>query len=147
MARNTSPSETSPLLHYDGSDDASPPISLKATTSLQKVRNHLQKWRTVVFCTLFIIAVDVPGLIGDVSKLRMLELGACREYYGVHDPSVIDSNGNIEESLCKDPAIQSRLAQIRSLMAFIEAVPGLVMAVPFGILADRKVDAWYLRFV
>lgn len=89
----------------------------------------------------------MPGLIGDVSKLRMLELGACREYYGVHDPSVIDSNGNIEESLCKDPAIQSRLAQIRSLMAFIEAVPGLVMAVPFGILADRKVDAWYLRFV
>lgn len=45
---------------------------------------------------------------------------------------------DIPESLCKLPPIQSTVAKLRGILALLEAVPGLLLAVPFGILADKK---------
>lgn len=103
---------------------------------LGRFKKHFDQWRVFYICVMFLIVTDVPSFMGEGPMLRMLELGACREYYTTHDPDMIDNNGNIAERLCKLPEIQSRIAMVRGLLAFLEAVPGLLLAVPYGIIAD-----------
>jgi hypothetical protein len=108
------------------------------STPREALRRHFAKWWTVYICGLLILTSDVPNFMSEAPRLRMLELGLCREYYAVHDPSVIGDNGGIPERLCKLPQIQSSVARMRGIMAMMEAIPGLLLAVPFGILADKK---------
>lgn len=108
------------------------------TTKLGKIKQHFARWRTLYICVLFLIFTDLPSFMGEGPMLRMLELGACREYYTVHDPDAIGDYSDIPERLCKLPEIQSRVARLRSLMAFVEAAPGLLLAIPYGILADTR---------
>ncbi|CAI4215795.1 unnamed protein product [Parascedosporium putredinis] len=68
--------------------------------------------------------VDYPNFMGDAAKVRMLELGLCRDHYRVHDPSLIGDDGSVPEELCKLKGVQSSLARI-------------ILAIPFGVLADK----------
>ncbi|ATY67241.1 Major facilitator superfamily general substrate transporter [Cordyceps militaris] len=124
--------ESAPLLGNAPSSE----IGHGCATRLDPFKQHFHKWRTFYICALFLIVTDVPSFMGEGPMLRMLELGACREYYAIHDPDSIDSHGNVPERLCKLSDIQSRVARVRSLLAFLEAVPGLLLAVPYGIVAD-----------
>ena len=66
-------------------------------------------------------------------RLRLLEASLCRTHYLAQDPPVHDP----PEALCKLAAIQTRLAYIRGWQVFFEAIPVLLLAVPWGALADR----------
>jgi len=67
----------------------------------------------------------------------LIELGICREHYLVADPSLIDNNGRIPEYLCKSPDIQQKLAHLRGSLGAIEAIVGLVLAIPYGLIVNR----------
>lgn len=127
--------ETSPLL-----GDAPSCYEVEARHSSkvgEHVRQHFAKWKTLYICAIYLIATDLPSFMGEATMLRMLELSVCRKYYAIHDPDAVgDDNTYIPEHLCKLPDIQSNLAQMRGLLSFLEAVPGLLLAVPYGILAD-----------
>lgn len=138
MATRNPPQETSPLLGEESRAHDDEEQYQYASTPREVLQRHFAKWWTVYICGLLILTSDVPGFMGEAPRLRMLELGLCREYYAVHDPSVIGDNGGIPERLCKLPQIQSSVAKMRGIMAMMEAIPGLVLAVPFGILADKK---------
>ncbi|KAI4602774.1 hypothetical protein KJ359_007992 [Pestalotiopsis sp. 9143b] len=49
------------------------------------------------------------------------------------------SNGRraLEEDRCKAPDVQSELATLQAWSATLEYIPGLLVAVPFGTIADR----------
>jgi MFS family permease len=102
------------------------------------VRAHVSKWRVLYLTGILIFIADFAPFMGEASRLRMLELGLCREHYSVVDPSVIGSDGSVAEKLCKAREIQSALARMRGFLALLEYLPGLVLAVPYGILADMR---------
>lgn len=68
----------------------------------------------------------------------MLEMGLCREYYQARDPDVVGPGGTVPERLCKLKDIQSPLARLRGFLGLLEGLPGLLFAVPYGILADAR---------
>lgn len=132
MANQNDAHEASPLLGDQNNSDET-----THTAAKWSLKDHLDKWWTVYICAIFIIVVDVPSFMSEGPRLRMLELAVCRNFYADHDPSVIDDNGNVIESLCKTPDIQSSLAKMRGILAMEEAIPGLLLAVPYGIAADK----------
>ncbi|KAF4452139.1 hypothetical protein F53441_4977 [Fusarium austroafricanum] len=133
--------ESTPLLRSDTNSTASGSTGdSKARKSWWQTewQRHFARWSTLYVCGLFILLVDVPNFMSEVPKLRMLELGLCRDYYAATDPSVIDRDGSVPERLCKVREIQSALAKMRGILGMIEGIPGLILAIPYGILADSK---------
>ncbi|RTE68955.1 hypothetical protein BHE90_016667 [Fusarium euwallaceae] len=101
-------------------------------------QRHFSQWSALYVCGLFILLVDVPNFLSEVPKLRMLELGLCRDYYAATDPSVIGRDGSVPEHLCKVHEIQSALAKMRGILGMVEGISGLILAIPYGVLADSK---------
>jgi MFS family permease len=135
--------ESTPLLQSDLNGDApngSPSSQSKTRGNEWQTawQRHFTQWSALYVCSLFILLVDVPNFLSEVPKLRMLELGLCRDYYAATDPSVIGRDGSVPEHLCKVHEIQSALAKMRGILGMIEGIPGLILAIPYGVLADSK---------
>ncbi|EWZ89455.1 hypothetical protein FOWG_09155 [Fusarium oxysporum f. sp. lycopersici MN25] len=133
--------ESTPLLQPNLNCDApnrSPPKKNRVDEWRAAWRRHFSQWSALYVCSLFILLVDVPNFLSEVPKLRMLELGLCRDYYAATDPSVIGHDGSVPEHLCKVHEIQSALAKMRGILGMIEGIPGLILAIPYGVLADSK---------
>lgn len=132
--------EATPLLAPSAADSSPPNKSCDSTASRawSAWQRHFAKWATMYACGLFVLLVDVPNFMSEVPKLRMLELGLCRDYYSISDPGAIDHDGNVPESLCKIPEIQASLARMRGMLDMIEGIPGLILAIPYGVLADMR---------
>ncbi|KAF7592169.1 hypothetical protein BBP40_000656 [Aspergillus hancockii] len=79
---------------------------------------------TCIFC------LAGSGAFLDVPLARLIEDNLCRRYVW-HDSS-------IDERLCKTDEIQSELAHLNGSLPLVEAVVGLLVAFPFGVLADRS---------
>nr|RBQ90591.1 hypothetical protein FVER53263_09940 [Fusarium verticillioides] len=134
-------SESTPLLqpnlNYDAPNRSLPKLS-KGDEWRTAWQHHFSQWSALYVCSLLILLVDVPNFLSEVPKLRMLELGLCRDYYAATDPSVIGRDGSVPEHLCKVHEIQSALAKMRGILGMIEGIPGLILAIPYGVLADSK---------
>ncbi|KAG4295310.1 hypothetical protein FPRO06_01894 [Fusarium proliferatum] len=130
--------ESTPLLQPNLNCDRSPPKTNKADEWRTAWQRHFSQWSALYICSLFILLVDVPNFLSEVPKLRMLELGLCRDYYAATDPSAIGRDGSVPEHLCKLHEIQSALAKMRGILGMIEGIPGLILAIPYGVLADSK---------
>ena len=50
----------------------------------------------------------------------------CSEYYGITDPSLLSSNGYVEERYCKVAPIQEELALLRGWQDFFDYLPGTI---------------------
>ncbi|KAK8115443.1 hypothetical protein PG984_011945 [Apiospora sp. TS-2023a] len=97
--------------------------------------------RTATLATVFLILYAFADVARYVAVVRLLELGICREEYlsdsGSPDVLVGNGDGFIPEHLCKSPEIQQRLAHLRGYLASLEAVVGLLLTLPYGLVADR----------
>lgn len=86
---------------------------LEVERSGQSQTTHWSRWKVIYICAAFIFFIETPQFIRDAPFLRMLELGVCRDYYKLVDPSMIPPNGDVAEEHCKLPEIQTRLAWIQ----------------------------------
>ncbi|KAB8223906.1 major facilitator superfamily domain-containing protein [Aspergillus novoparasiticus] len=103
--------ETSPLL-------GSP--QLRASGWTPSVLTYL------VICN-FLLAGS--GAFIGLPLIRLIEDNLCRRY--------IQQGSSLDERLCKTDQIQSELAYLNGSLLLVEALVGLVVAFPFGVLADR----------
>lgn len=82
------------------------------------------------FCTYFAKhSVEVP-------TIKLFEQAICNRYYSeeaIHPRATPD----IDERLCKVPAIQDELATLTGLKFTFDALPGLLTALYYGSIADR----------
>ena len=85
--------------------------SRQPRTSWGPLRSRL----AVYTCAAIILVLNLAFYSKGAPTLRLVELTICREYYQVHDPSVIDSKGFVEERLCKASPIQKELAWLFAL--------------------------------
>ncbi|KAG9230479.1 major facilitator superfamily domain-containing protein [Amylocarpus encephaloides] len=105
---------------------------------LSNKRAGVQARRVLFFAITLFVLVDVVMVGMGPMFVRMEELSICRSYYFQQDPSLIDDDGNVEETLCKVDAVQAELAFISGWLGFFETIPGVLLGIFFGRLADIK---------
>ncbi|KAK9775194.1 putative Major facilitator superfamily domain-containing protein [Seiridium cardinale] len=133
MSAVDEPTEASPLLIKP---DASTPPSEEQPPS-QDLGWTKDATRTAVLTTAFLTLFAFADILKYVSTIRLVELGVCREHYLETDPGLVGGNGMIPEHLCKSPAIQQSLAHLRGYLSALEAIVGLLLTVPYGLVVAR----------
>ncbi len=121
-----------PLLDDDGDDVQI--ISLPAWVpgvglSVRKQRQVVTLLSLAIFC--FASSSSLSG----APMMRILEDNLCQRYYD----HVRQAETPIDEQLCKVDGIQSELAYLNGLISTADAIVGLIVALPFGVLADKYV--------
>lgn len=123
----------------EGATLLSPPESTSSLPLPQKKK----PWVFLVTLALLLVAIiDVGAFLGEPPKTRIYETNICLSYYREHDPSVISPDGTIPEKLCKMDEVQQKLAMIFGWQDTFDAIPGILLAIPFGTLADRVGRKW-----
>ncbi|KAF2732343.1 MFS transporter-like protein [Polyplosphaeria fusca] len=99
-------------------------------------------WLLLCVLIFFLVAiVDIGAFLAEAPKTRVYETNLCVRYYREHDPSKI-VNGHVDEELCKEDVIQERLASLFGWQELFDSIPGILLAVPLGTLADRVGRKW-----
>lgn len=125
----------------EGAPFLSPTESTFNTTAAPPKKK--KPWVLLVVLALFLVAViDVGSFLAEPPKTRVYEANICLSYYREHDTSVIGADGTIPEKLCKIDAVQQKLAMIFGWQETFDAIPAVLLAVPFGTLADRIGRKW-----
>ncbi|KAI8284894.1 hypothetical protein K4K56_009840 [Colletotrichum sp. SAR 10_98] len=84
-----------------------------------------------------VLLVNLAASLYQLPLNRVVERRLCREHYLAADPSVIDRDGSVDETLCKIDSVQQRLAWIQGTMETAWIVGDFVMTIPLGFLAER----------
>ena len=135
--------ESTPFLDagFEGSEE--PPSPTQADIdSLADKKARKFRTRVTLLIALLIVAVDLPSVMFNASMVRILESIYCQQYYSAHDPSKIGVDGKIPEDMCKIEDVQASLSSLRGWTGFWSHLPGLFLAVPFGMLADKYGRKW-----
>lgn len=87
----------------------------------------------LILLALLLFTILTSGILILIPLFRIMEDAVCHAFYGkpMFEP--------IEERLCKVQGVQSELAYLGGVSAAINAVVGLVTALPYGVLSDRYV--------
>ncbi|OQE39124.1 hypothetical protein PENCOP_c007G02754 [Penicillium coprophilum] len=85
------------------------------------------RWLSIYWLSSVVFCLSVAGAFLGVPLTRLIEDNLCSRY----------AQGAPTEELCKTDKIQSKLAYLNGSIPLMEAVVGLIVAFPFGILADR----------
>ncbi|KAJ5167467.1 MFS general substrate transporter [Penicillium canariense] len=94
-------------------------------------------WRPAIFCTLIYLLMGIGYFVSAAPQLRLFESIICQQYYKDSDAFSAGKGNGIPEHLCKDGPVQAALAQLLGWQSFFDNIPGLFLALPYGILADR----------
>ncbi|KAI1394827.1 major facilitator superfamily transporter [Hypoxylon fuscum] len=113
---------------------------------IREARRRPRPKLAIVALLVLLLLVNLAGSLYQLPLNRVVERRFCREYYSEHDPSVIDSDGNIDEKLCKKvDAVQQRLAWVMGTMETLWIVGDFVMTIPLGFVTEkygRRVGLW-----
>lgn len=128
---STTPDEITPLFH-------------STAPAAKNIRESNGKpWvPTVVLLLATIAFIDISAFVSAAPRTRIYEANECTRYYQAHDPTRINPDGTVSEANCKINTIQQRLAIVYGWQDALDSVPGLVLALPFGALADRCGRKW-----
>jgi hypothetical protein len=99
---------------------------------------YWKQWKVVYLYAFFILVGNFGSGLRLVPELRLMELAVCRRYHLSHEPKNVDHYGNVPEALCKIDVVQSQLAMLRAYLSVLNSVAGMLVALPYGILADIK---------
>lgn len=138
----TESGETAPLLQLDPEpelqDDSPDPVTPDSGSNSEPPTSPLYP-RALIFVFLLAFLADIGGSLTDTPSVRLLEMAVCRDYYRIHDPSVIGEPplSYVDEKLCKLDPIQVELAYLKAVKGLISTIPGILFSVPYGRLSDR----------
>ncbi|KAK1996482.1 major facilitator superfamily transporter [Colletotrichum falcatum] len=109
---------------------------IKAAAAIHVPKVHNADAIAALFCVIIIIGAGGLGL-WTVPSTRQVEDMVCREYYGLLRSGDTGVDGPIDERLCKEDVIQSKVAMLFAVQGTLEAAVGALSAFPWGIVADR----------
>lgn len=87
-------------------------------------------WRPVILINLLFIVNGLGYSITLAPQTQLFENIVCRHLYQ-------DSNIASIQDKCKAPAVQEVVARLSGYQALFDGIPGLFLAMPYGVLADR----------
>lgn len=95
--------------------------------------------------------------IAESPETRIIESVICYRYYEKSDPSKINLGrdivgpgaiGGVDERFCKTAPVQDSLAEFYGYKVFLDGIPALLLAIPFGWAADQpKFGRWLIVFL
>ncbi|TGJ84594.1 hypothetical protein E0Z10_g4179 [Xylaria hypoxylon] len=86
----------------------------------------------IVLCVIIFIG-SAAGGFQNMAMTRIFEDILCRQYYD----RIHSRDEPIDEDMCKDDAIQSKLAYLFAIMSSLNAGVSVLAALPWGIAADK----------
>jgi len=131
--QNGQTSESSPLL----AGTNSPPHHLTSPTPSLTPKSHPKLFMVAAICIALAFFVEIGDYMLRAPLMRILEAIICRSYYESTTPIGIDLSIPIPEGKCKIPFVQSELAMLRGWDGTFSCIPGILVAVPFGMVADK----------
>lgn len=146
--------------HEDGETAPAPPkgtpnerTPLITTSAIPDARDdappaeHRQSWQYIVFLLISILVLAQCGdRLTNSPIARIKEAVICYNYYEQTDPSKLlvgrgaigpGAVGGVAEKLCKVDEVQSDLASLNGYQDFLDGIPPLLLALPYGWAADR----------
>ncbi|KAK4171556.1 major facilitator superfamily domain-containing protein [Triangularia setosa] len=138
----SSPRPSSPLPGHNDGEHSQPALTL--TISKNNQLRNLIRPRVIVltFITLFLIELGIGITVAPINAI--MESIICRLHHPrlplSPDHSIRRLAGGvalIDDPICKSPDVQSELAMLRGWAQTFECIPGILGAVPYGILSDR----------
>jgi hypothetical protein len=98
----------------------------------------------VLLCIVLAIVSDVGDSLYAAPRVRLFESVACTRYYLRHDPSLVDPHGSVPEHLCKIDSVQDKVASVVGWQYFFDAIPAILLPIPYGYVADLRGRKWIL---
>jgi hypothetical protein len=92
----------------------------------------------VYICALIEFLITFGTAITAVPTTRLIEGAVCQRYYGTET--------FLAENLCKTDGVQSNLAYLLGAYSSLTSLPGLFLAIPYGILSEH-VDRRFILLV
>ena len=86
---------------------------------------------------ILVILLNGGNIVQEAPKTRLFESIFCSHFYRGHDPSFIGKDGTVPERFCKIEPVQSDVAMLKGWQVFLDNIPSILLAIPFGILADK----------
>lgn len=96
-----------------------------------------QKTYTFALIITLLIFLNGGNIVQEAPKTRLFESIFCSHFYRDHDPSFIGADGTVPERFCKIEPVQSDVAMLKGWQVFLDNIPSILLAIPFGILADK----------
>ena len=100
--------------------------------------------RLIITLFVMVLIVEMGMAMTGGPITRISESIVCRHFYTHEDPSKIGADGEVDEELCKIGEVQCELAVVKGYMELFDGVLCAVLAIPYGLLADRKGRKWTL---
>lgn len=130
MAHHDESTENEPLL--PGSRQRQRKLSVSVLPTLHNPRLIIALLTGVMFL------VNFGAYMMTMPSYRIYEDIICRHYYdSLSGPLHLSLDTPIEEELCKVGPVQAELATVIGGIFVASSIPGLVLSMPYGILADR----------
>ncbi|OTA65987.1 major facilitator superfamily transporter [Hypoxylon sp. EC38] len=109
----------------------------EASVPLPESRRHPRQKLAILALLGLILLTSLAESLYRLPLNRVIERRLCREYYRTHDPSVIPSDGTIDEKYCKLDTIQKSLAWYVGIMETLWIAGDFVMTIPLGFVAEK----------
>lgn len=90
--------------------------------------------RQVVCLSLILTLAVFSAILHQSSRVYLYQQTQCIDFYRLHDPSQIRSDSQVDESLCKLDAIQSRLAITDGIDSFLSCIPSESIPFPSALI-------------
>lgn len=120
-------SEATPLLRDDNTTTTENGSSATTTTDVQRLAPRL---RTAIPFFFILTAVEFAAALCAAGVAALVEGSLCRAAF----PEVTEPYG---DARCKREDVQADLAWIIGMENTISVIPGLLMSIPYGIVADK----------
>jgi len=131
--------ETTPLVTTSG--QKSHPVDLQ--TPPKPVKPYK---RVLLLLCITLVLVQCGDQLAQAPNARIAEAIICYNHYETKDPTRLlqgrtsigpGAIGGVAETLCKVEAVQSKLSSLRGYQGFLDGLPCLFLALPFGWAADK----------
>ncbi|OTA26414.1 hypothetical protein BTJ68_10583 [Hortaea werneckii EXF-2000] len=94
-------------------------------------------WRPVLLINMLFVLNGLGYFISVAPQTQLFENLVCDAYYQSSAPQTAPKQQKPSQDPCKVPAVQETLAMIFGFQTFFDGIPGLLLAMPYGVAADK----------
>jgi MFS family permease len=95
-------------------------------------RSTRPRWILIIL-SLGIIAINFGSYLSMAPQIQIFESIICRKLH----PEVAPLTGDQIDARCKAPDVQGELALVNGWKETLDTLPGIFLALPFGLMADK----------
>ncbi|KGO74874.1 Major facilitator superfamily domain, general substrate transporter [Penicillium italicum] len=114
-------------------DETAPLLGSHTTKPAQ----HPKKLLVSIVCAIFLLSADFGFFMSTAPQMAVYEEIICRNYQATLHGAGNDTGIPPELNPCKSEAVQGELALVIGYQDTFDVMPGLLLSLPYGVMADR----------